>query len=192
QRFFLAGADLVTGSVSGHEALVGLVSIECADDVITITPRVAAMRVVFEAVRFGEADDVEPMAPPPLAVMRTGQQLLDQLLPGVRRFVGGELLDLLRGRRQPDHVKVDAPDQRRSVTRWRRLQPILLQPLKNKGVNGILHPGAVRSERKRRDGRRRTLHKSPMPALTWSVCAERGDFRGHGQRDQHYSRSKKL
>src|SRR5262249_56023690 len=87
QRFFLAGADLVTGQLFGHEAVVGLVSIECADDVITITPRVAAMRVVFEAVRFGEADDVEPMAPPPLAVMRPGHHLLDPLLPALPPLV---------------------------------------------------------------------------------------------------------
>ena len=77
QVFVLLRRNLIAGQLLQKKAIVGLVVVESANHVIAIAPGIAAVRVVFEAVGFREADDVEPVLAPALAVMRAGQQVFD-------------------------------------------------------------------------------------------------------------------
>ena len=93
-------------------SVVGLVAVEGADDVVAIAPGVGAVRVVLEAVGVGVADDVEPVAAPALAVVRRGEQAVDEFLVGVGRLVGEEGVDLFGRRRQAGQIERDAADER--------------------------------------------------------------------------------
>ena len=79
------------------------------------------------AVRVGVAGGVEPVDRHALAVVRRGQQAIDDLLVGVGRCVGEEGIDLGRRRRQAGQVERHAADERAS-DRPRRdgLQALLL------------------------------------------------------------------
>ncbi len=77
QRFVFLGRNLIAGELFGDEAVVRLVIVERADDVVAIAPGVIAVRIVLEAIGFGEAHDVEPMLSPSLAVVRAGEQFFD-------------------------------------------------------------------------------------------------------------------
>ena len=63
-----------------HEAVVGKVSVETADDVVAKRPRVIPRTVVFEALAFGVADHVQPMPGPAFSVARRSQKALHQSL----------------------------------------------------------------------------------------------------------------
>ena len=112
QRLVFVGSDLVAGQLLAQEPIVRLVVVEGADDVIAIAPGVLAVRVVLEAVGLGEADDIQPVLAPVLAIVRAGEQALDQFLPGIRRAVGDERLDFGGRRRQAGEVEAETADQR--------------------------------------------------------------------------------
>src|SRR5262245_13609777 len=70
EQLGVVGVDLVTGQLLLHETVVGYVVIEGLDDVVAIAPGPRPMAVVLEAFGLGKPDDVEPVPPPPFAVMR--------------------------------------------------------------------------------------------------------------------------
>src|SRR6202011_3427957 len=78
QVFILLRRDLVAGELLEQEAVVGLVIVEGADDVISITPSLGAVRVVLETIGLGKADDIQPVLAPTLPIMRACQEALDQ------------------------------------------------------------------------------------------------------------------
>ena len=61
--------EFVAGDLLHHEFVVGLVLVEGANDVITITPHVGAFEVVGKTTGVGVAGDVEPMLAPTFAVV---------------------------------------------------------------------------------------------------------------------------
>ena len=94
--------------------VVGLVVVEAADDVVAIAPGERLGAVALVAVGLGVADQVEPVPAPLLAVVRRGEQAIDQLLVGRSRRSAksfDERIDLLRRRRQPSQVVSDATNQ---------------------------------------------------------------------------------
>ena len=101
----IVGIELIAGELLGQEAVVGLVGVERADDVVAVAPGVGAEGVLAVAVRLGVADQVEPVPRPALAVTRRGQQAVDQPLVGIGRVVGQKRVDFLGGRRQPRQVE---------------------------------------------------------------------------------------
>ncbi len=80
-----AGEEHVAGDLLLHEPGVRLVRVERADDVVAVRPGVRPRLVLVVAVRLAVVDHVEPVPRPPLAVLRRREQLVDQLLVGVRR-----------------------------------------------------------------------------------------------------------
>ena len=102
------GRDRVGGELLVDEPIEAEVLVERPDDVIAIGVGERADPVVAEhqhaVLGVGVAGDVEPVAAPPLAVMRRSQQAIDDPGEGIRRPVVFERLDLLGGRRQADQV----------------------------------------------------------------------------------------
>ena len=135
--------DLVAGELLFDEFVVGLVAVETLHHVVAIAPGVGAVHVVLVAVALGEADDVEPVAAPLFAVVRRGQQTVDDFLPGVGRFVGEEGVDLFGSGRQAGEVEGDAADERGAVGGRRGFQSGFLESGQQEGVDGRLRPGFV-------------------------------------------------
>ena len=101
----------VTGELLAEEAVVGLVAVEGADDVVAEAPGVGLVAVALVAVALGETHEVEPVAAPLLAIARRVEQAVNQLLPCARRFVGGKRLHLGGRRGQAGQVVVGAANQ---------------------------------------------------------------------------------
>ena len=86
---------------------------------------------------FGEPNDIEPVPRPAFAQARRRQQAIDQSLVRVGARIPRERLDFLRCRGQTAEVEVKPPDQRAAVGFRRRSEPLLNQPGRNKGIDGI-------------------------------------------------------
>ena len=72
----------VAGKLFEHEAGKRRIAIEGIDDVVAIGPGIHSRHVGFIAFALAEADHVEPVPAPPLAIVGRGQQPVDQLLVG--------------------------------------------------------------------------------------------------------------
>ena len=99
------------------------VAVERVDHPMAIAPCPGARRVLFKAVAVGVAREVKPVSSPFLAVMRRGEQPVDNTLVSVRPGVGKECFDLRRRRRQPDQVEADPSDQSCAAGFRRRFDP---------------------------------------------------------------------
>ena len=84
--------ELVAGDLPLDERVVRQVLVERLDDEVAIVIGGRPVVVVLEAVALGEAGQVEPVPGPALAVVRDGEQPVDQLREGVRRGVVDERL----------------------------------------------------------------------------------------------------
>ena len=89
----------ITGQMRPQKGVEGLVSVESGDAPVAVAPGVAMGDVFIKPVGVGIADDVEPMPGLMLAVARRGQQSLDHPIPGLRRLIRQEGVDLVRRRR---------------------------------------------------------------------------------------------
>src|SRR5436190_21311772 len=67
--------------------------------------------VVLKAIALGKAREIQPMPPPTFAVMRRGQQAIDQLFVSRWRSVVDEGVNLLRGGGQANEIKRHTPNQ---------------------------------------------------------------------------------
>ena len=108
-------ADDVAGEMLAHELVEGLVIVQRTDDVVAEGIEVIDDKVAFEAVTLAEADDVEPVATPMLAVARGGEQAVDQCfgrLAGIGLVGGDEGVDLGLGGRKTGQVIAEPADER--------------------------------------------------------------------------------
>ena len=86
--------EFVAGDLFGEEGVVRLVLVERADHVVAVSPGIGAVEVVLEAVGVGVARNIEPVPAPTFAVVRRGEQPIDEAFPalgvigrsGMRRF----------------------------------------------------------------------------------------------------------
>ena len=76
--------ELVSGQLFADELRVRLVLVERVDDVVAVAPAFGAIDVELEAARIGIANEIQPVARPSLAVVRRGEQRVDEFRPGVR------------------------------------------------------------------------------------------------------------
>src|SRR5262249_60347514 len=95
------------------------------------------------APRSGVANQCEPMARPSLAVMRAGEQTVDQSLPGPGRGVFDEGLDLFRSRWQAGQVEIGAADERAAIRSRRGLETFGLHLRQQESVNRIVAPARM-------------------------------------------------
>ena len=150
----VAFGQQVAGDLLDDELVVGQVAVERVDDPVAIEPD-AARLVLLEAVGVGVAGGVEPVPAPALAVVRRGEQPLDQLLVGVRRC-------RRRGTRRPPRASAAGRSgrgysRRSSVTLSASgdgVSPSFSSRARTKRVDRRLRPGGVRHRRQRRADRR--------------------------------------
>ena len=106
--------DLVGGEHLFEHAVVALGLVQRFDDPVAPVPHVFFLHVAdlfAQAVPVAVAPNVHPVPAPALAVMRVGQEPIDDALPGIGAFVVEKVAKLRDGRRQPGQVPVDAPQQ---------------------------------------------------------------------------------
>ena len=139
----VVGGDLVAGELEPDEPVVGHVAVQGVDDPVAIPPGVGPGLVELEAVGVGVARQVEPVLRPAHAVLRAGQQAVDDLLIGVGRAVVQERLDLLGRRRQAGQVEAEAAEQRRAVGLGRGRQAVGLEARQDEGVDRVADPAAI-------------------------------------------------
>ncbi len=155
------GHQLVAGQLLHDELVERLVSIESANHVIAIAEGLGPGNVLLvKALRVCVARHVEPVASPTLAVVRRGQQAIDEPFVGVGRLVGQKRVDSSGFGRQPQQIERQAADQR---------------PLVRIGREGELfrfERGAEQRVDRRADaiGRRERGHRRTMD---WSEAPER-------------------
>ena len=111
ESFGAGVGEFVAGELFVEEAVVGFVGVEGGDDVVAVTPGVGTVEVVFLAVGIGVAGEVEPVASPAFAVVRGGEEFVDEIGPGVGGIVVDEGGDLRGSWREAEKVEVGAADE---------------------------------------------------------------------------------
>ena len=120
---FIAGQLFLDETIKRHVIIEGL------DHVVAVLVGIGANPVVVGvALRVRVTGHVQPVPPPPLAVVRRFQATVDQPFVGIVPLVIDESLGLLERRRQPQQVQVDTPDQGQPICVSRKAQFLLFQP----------------------------------------------------------------
>ncbi len=109
------GLEHVAGQLFLDELPIRPVLVERADQIIAIGPGIGPRLVLVVAVRLAVVHDVHPVPRPPLAVMRRGQQPIDQLFVGQRILVAHEHVDLVRFRRKSQQIIGEPPNERAPI-----------------------------------------------------------------------------
>ena len=118
------------------EAVEGFVLVETADDVVAVGPDIArGIAMVADGV--GVADHIQPADGHALAVVRRGQQAVDELRVGVRRLILDEGFDFLRGRRQAEQVGMEATRERPTVGFVGRREALRFEARFDERVDGL-------------------------------------------------------
>ena len=73
ERVGIVGSDFVARNLLHDELVEGFVVIDRANDVVAISPRLGAISIYMVAVRFSVANQIQPVAAPPFAVVGAGQ-----------------------------------------------------------------------------------------------------------------------
>ena len=123
-----------------HEAVVRLVVIQGGNHVIAIAPRFGLFRVALIAVGLRISRDVEPMPPPPFAVLLAGKQLVDKPLIRLRRVIGYEAVNFLGRGGQSNEIEKQTADERAGIGRRIRRQPLFFEAGEHKSVDRIGNP----------------------------------------------------
>ena len=92
----------IAGNLFGGELVERLIGVQGCDDPVAIPPGERALAVFLVTVAIRVAGLVQPMPPPPFAVMGRCQQAVDEPFVGVGPRVGRELADFIRRGKQPD------------------------------------------------------------------------------------------
>ena len=166
QRFGRAGIDLVAGQLLADESVVRLIAIERGDHVVAISPGEGLGRVALVAVGLAVANQVEPVPAPFFAIMRAGEQAVDQALERAGRSVGDERVDLVRGRRQPGEVICQPADQGRAIRGRGRLESLGFEPRQDERVNRRAAPVSPFDARNRGPAHR-AKRPAVAPARAW-------------------------
>ena len=143
----VARRQFVAGEHLDDHPVVALVLVERLDDPVAPPPDVSAAVAQLvdrpAPVPVAVPPDIHPVPAPALAVTRTGQQFVHDLLVGVRRVVGEEGVQLVSRRRQADQVEVNPAEQHFFFGGRSRLQAALLMFGGNEGVDRIACPSRV-------------------------------------------------
>ena len=127
-------------SCSWRNRSYGNVGVECVDHVVAVAVGLADRVVGVIPGRVGIPGEVEPVAPPALAVAGRGEQLVDQPREGVGPLVGHERLDPIGLGRQADQVEVRPADQGAAVGPLTGCSPFARCPAAMQLVDGLRGP----------------------------------------------------
>ena len=128
-----------------NEAGIGRVAVERVDQVIAIRPGIGPDPILVVPVRLGEMHQVHPVTSPALAIMRTGEQSVDEPFVSVRRLIREELGDFLASGRQAEQIKREPADQGAAVRFGGWLEMLFLEPGEDERIDRV--PGPVRHRR---------------------------------------------
>ena len=129
----------VSGNLLAREPIERLVAVEGADHPVAVGPDAA---VVVEVIAVGVrvADGIEPVSRAMLAVARTGQQPIDQVLVGFRRVVSDERRNIFGRGGQAGQVEGDAADQGVAIGLRIGSQSLLFQPRDDESIDRVRKP----------------------------------------------------
>ena len=102
----------IAGQLPDGELIERHVVVQGLDQPVAPDP-LPGVAVLLEPVAVGVTGGVEPWQGHPLAVMRAGEQAVDEVFVGLGASVGDEGIDLLGRRRQSRQVEGHAPQERR-------------------------------------------------------------------------------
>ena len=139
----------VAGELLDAELVEGLVGVEGADDPVAPDP-LEGVAVLLEAVGIGVARGIEPGQRHAFAVVRGGEQAIDEAFVGAGFFVGQEGSEFGGRGREAGEIQADAADQRRPRGLGRRGQFFGFEAGEDEAVDGILNPVFAADGRRRR------------------------------------------
>ncbi len=116
--------QFIAGQLPANKRVERQVEIEGANHEIAEVIGGRPIVIVLETVALGEAGKIEPVSGPPMPVMRTCQQPVEESFVGQGRRIVHEGVDFSRRRRQPDQVERHASNEFASVDL--RIQPDFL------------------------------------------------------------------
>ena len=151
-RVVLRG-DLIGGDHVHHHAVVAFIGVQRFHDPIAPAPdlrrAVPDIRHRPPAVPIAVPPHVHPMPRPAFAVVRAGEQVINDPFVSVTGRIIQERMQLFAARRQADQVEIDAPQQYflRGGRTW--TQAALVMFGGDEGVDGNSNPGGVANFRER-------------------------------------------
>ena len=158
-RLGIGAFEFIARQLLGEETVERLVLLKGLDHVIPVAPGVRLRSVALVTVGFGVANDIEPMAGPTLSVCRAVEQIVDEPVVGLGRFVGQERFRFSGGRGQAGQDEVGAAEPRAAVGGRRRCDAVLLQSRLDEGIDRSFHPPFFRGFG---HGRPLGRHEGPM------------------------------
>ena len=166
--------DHIAREMLGDETVERLVVIQRADDVVAERPGVVRDDIALKARALAKAHDIEPVPAPLLAVVRAGEQFVDEVfigLIGLIRPMGliHESLHFLGRWRQAGEVVGGPADERARVGGLARRETFLRELRKDEAVDGILRPCFRQTAQRWRLGVGERLQRPPRRF----VCALR-------------------
>ena len=141
-----------------------MVRVERPDHEVAIVIGVRPVVVLLVAVALGEAGQVEPVPAPALAVVRAGEQFVDDLLEGVRRGVGDEMrrsAPASAAGRSDRNTRAGSASACPPRRRWR--EPLLLELREDEAIDRRPAPRLVLHRRRLRI--RQRLKRPELPVL---------------------------
>ena len=105
----------IASELFAQEDVVGQIAIEGVDDVVAIAERIRVRVVLVTAVGITVAGNVEPVSPPAFAVMRGGEEFVDDVFEGIRIRIRDEGFHLCWCRWQTDEIEIGAADERAAI-----------------------------------------------------------------------------
>jgi len=131
----LLRCQFVSGQLPADEVVIRQILIEGLDQKIAVMKSRGAIVILLVPMAFGEASHVHPVPSPAVAIMRAGEQVIDQLAPslGVDAISGGQ------GRRS------------RILTARQSHHPTF-QLLGRRGQTEQVEPGSPNQDSRRREG----------------------------------------
>ena len=124
------------------------------------------------------------MPPPPLAVVRAGQQIVDEPLEGVGPLVRDERPHLVRRGRQSPQIEIDPANEPGLRNRLRRLPAVPFEPGQDEPIHRALNPGSVLHDRQSR-----THHGPERPQRAGIIGTANRGRRHRANTDDRYSQA---
>lgn len=112
-RFGVVGFEFIARKLPAKKGVEGHVLIEGADHEIAEVMSGGSIGIAFLSVAIGVASDIQPVSSPALAVVRTGEQFVDQRSDGelgIARVRLDERSGLLWSWREADEIEVESAD----------------------------------------------------------------------------------
>ena len=137
----------VPGQLFNGEPVERQITVESLNDPLAVPPGVGPDPVGFVTVAVAVTGHVQPESPPPLTVMRRGQQPTDDPAVGLRCRICQKRLHQTRLWWQAGQIQMNPPEQRGRISRRGGANILDGQPLEDEAIDAVENlsrPGHVR------------------------------------------------